>query len=169
MVGHGVGLKMENALDLNMSIRLWSMVVGWWWFGDAQRLLGRENGTKLKVGCMDRHFYNFILEISCGPLYRYTTWIQVSFNKITIPSTQARLCKNGWHHERFNFFRDMHMLRNWIPLLGTSQMTLEHIYDTSKGIQELWEHVCLMYPKLMNILHVILWEHATKNRRCVEE
>ena len=28
MIIHGVGLEMENALDLKMSIRLWNMVVG---------------------------------------------------------------------------------------------------------------------------------------------
>lgn len=27
-VGHGVGLEVENTMDLNMSIRPWSMMVG---------------------------------------------------------------------------------------------------------------------------------------------
>ena len=60
MVGHGVGSEMENALDLNMFITLWSMVVDQWWFGDALRLLGREHGTKLKVGWIG--IYTFTLE-----------------------------------------------------------------------------------------------------------
>ena len=50
MVGHGVGLVMENALDLNMSTKLWCMMVGQWWFGDAWRFLGLEHGIKLKEG-----------------------------------------------------------------------------------------------------------------------
>ena len=60
MLGHGVGLEIENALDLNMSIKLWSMMVDRWSFGDAWWLWGREHGTKLKVG--NRHMYKFILE-----------------------------------------------------------------------------------------------------------
>ena len=49
-------------------------------------------------------------------------------------------------------------------LLGTSQTTLEQIYDTSKNIQELWECVCVQcIPISMN---KIAWPFM---RACHEE
>ena len=98
-----------NALDLNMSIKLWSMVVGRWWFENAWRLLGREHGTK---------------------------W---SFNMIMIPSTWEISCKNGWHHNHFDSFNDMHNLWTWITLntsghFSNSVLTnLRHLQEVSKN------------------------------------
>ena len=67
MIGHGVGLEIENALDLNMFMRPWSMVVNWWWFGNAWRLLGRERGTWLKVGWIENFLWSTIQNYNLDP------------------------------------------------------------------------------------------------------
>ena len=108
----------------------------WCWIGDGERV-GRQHvhetvkhgGWSLTIwecmtafkagawyrieGRMNRHLYKFILENSCGPLYKITICIKVgwSFNWIMIPSTQARLSKNGRHHNHFDYFNGMHNLQ----------------------------------------------------------
>ena len=57
MVGHGIGLEMENMLDLNMPIKMSSMVVVWWC------MTAFRPGAWYKIeGRVDRHLYKFILE-----------------------------------------------------------------------------------------------------------
>ena len=110
LIGHDV--RLENALHLNMFIRSWSMMVGWWWFGDAWRLSGREHCIKSKVGWISM-FTSLIYTVSCGPvLHKITIWIQVGWSskRIMTPSIQARLCENGLIHDFFNSFDGMHNL-----------------------------------------------------------
>ena len=69
-------------------------------------------------GRRDRHLNKFIKKNSCGPLYRITIWIRLGWlvNRTIIPSTRARSCKNGWHHNHFNSFSGMYNLWIWISL-----------------------------------------------------
>ena len=61
MVGYDVGLEMENVLDLNLSIRPWSNVVGRIW--GCITTLGPRAWYK-NEGRMDRHMYKFCLRKS---------------------------------------------------------------------------------------------------------
>ena len=113
MVGHGIGFGDEECTGpqhVHRTMKHGSGSVMIWKYMMAFGL-----GAMYKIaGGMNKHLYKFILEFFCGPLYKITIWIQVGwyFNRIMIPSTQARSCKNGWHHNHFNSFNGMHNL--WI-------------------------------------------------------
>ena len=63
---------------------------------------------------------------------------RLDFNRIMIPSTQARACKNGWHHNHFNSFNGLHNLWIWISLntfghfSNNSWTNLRHLQEVSK-------------------------------------
>ena len=88
-------------------------------------------------------------------LYKITFWIQVgwSFNKKLFPNTQAKLCKNGWHHNHFNSFNGLHDLQMWFPLSTSRQFSngdftnLQHLPKVSNN----YGSMCVQcIPILMN-------------------
>ena len=67
------------------------------------------------------------------------------FNMIMIQNTQVRGCKNGWDCNHSNFSSGLlNRFESHGAFLGSSQTTFESFFTPLRGIEELWERVCIV-------------------------
>ena len=115
----------------------------WRWIWDGERIWPQHVHQTLKHagGPMQMYFR----KKSCGPLYKIRIWIQVdwSCNRIMIPSTRARSCKNVWHHNNFNSFNGLQILHIWISLntyghfSNNAWTNLRHLLEVFKNYRSI--------------------------------